>query len=118
MPLTFNWIKCDGNAWCDFFNVNLAHSHFDGMEGVYIIWHDGNQPHAVRVGQGVIRDRIAQHRQDQQILVYRTDGLFVTWASVPAYQRDGIERYLGDRLAPKVGSRLPDAVPIQVNLPW
>ena len=118
MPITLNWIKCDENAWCDFLNVNLAHSHFDGMEGVYVIWHGGAPPNVVRVGQGVIRDRIMQHRQDLQILAYSGYGLFVTWASVLSNQTDGVERYLGDKLAPKVGERQPDVIPIQVNLPW
>jgi hypothetical protein len=88
------------------------------MEGVYIIWHGGNQPCTVRVGQGIIRDRIAQHRQDRDILAYQNLGLYVTWASVPGNQRDGVERYLGDQLSPKVGSRRPDVSPITVNLPW
>lgn len=118
MPITLLWNKCQRDLWCGLLDVDLSHSHFDGMEGVYVIWHAGNQAQTVRVGQGIIRDRIAQHRQDSQILAYRNLGLFVTWASVPAYQRDGVERYLGDQLAPKVDDRLPDAVPIQVNLPW
>lgn len=115
--MTLNWIKCDGGNWCEFFNVNLDHEYFNGVEGVYVIWHGGASPNVVRVGQGIIKDRIAQHRQDSQITAYRSQGLYVTWASVPAYQRDGVERYLGDQLSPKVGSRLPDAFPIQVNLP-
>ena len=115
--MVLHWNKCDGNVWCDFFNVNLAHNHFDGMEGIYVIWHGGAPPNVVRIGQGVIRDRIAQHRQDPQILTFRSYGLFVTWASVLASQRDGVERFLGDQLAPRVGSRLPDAQPIAVNLP-
>ncbi len=118
MPITLNWIKCTGESWCDFLTVNLSNDHFDGMEGVYVIWHGGNPSHTVRAGQGVIRDRIAQHRQDSQILAFRNLGLFVTWASVPSHQKDGVERYLGDRLAPKVGDRLPDASSIEVNLPW
>ena len=118
MAMTLTWNKCQGDVRCELFGVDLTHSHFDGMEGVYVIWHGGNQPHTVRVGQGVIRDRIAHHRQDSQIQAFRNLGLYVTWASVPAYQRDGVERYLGDQLSPNLGLRLPDAVPIQVNLPW
>jgi len=37
--MILNWIKCGGDQWCDFFNLNLNHSHFDNIEGVYIIWH-------------------------------------------------------------------------------
>jgi hypothetical protein len=115
--MVLHWNKCDGTVWCDFFKVDLANSHFDGMEGVYVIWHGGAPPNIVRVGQGVIRDRIAQHRQDPQILAFRNYSLFVTWASVPASQRDGVERFLGEQLAPKVGYRLPAVQPIAVNLP-
>ena len=35
----------------------------------------------------------------------------------PAY-RDGIERYLGEYLKPKVGTNFPEAVPIPIQLPW
>lgn len=118
MNLTLNWIKCQGNVWCDFFNVDLSSAHFEGLEGVYIIWHGGLHPHTVRVGQGIIKDRIAQHRQDPSILRYAGLGLFVTWAEVPTIYRDGVERYLGDTLKPKEGVRLPEATPIEVNLPW
>lgn len=118
MALTLNWIKCEGDVWCNLLNVNLSHEHFEDMAGIYIIWHGGEKPATVRVGQGVIRDRIVQHRQDPEILAYKHHTLYVTWARVSQSQRDGVERYLGEVLKPKVGSRLPDAPPIKVNLPW
>lgn len=119
--MLLTWNKCSGgagNQWCDLINLNLNHEHFDAMEGVYIIWHGGQNPATVRVGQGFVRDRLSSHRQDPAILAYKTHGLFVTWASVPPWQRDGVERYLAENLNPKVGDRFPDVLPVQVNYPW
>jgi len=115
---TLDWIKCQGNQWCNLFTVNLDHPHFDGLEGVYIIWHGGDRPWTVYVGQGVIKDRFAAHRQDPRIRQYAPSGLFVTWAKVDAFHRDGVERFLADRLAPKEGTAHPQALAIAVNLPW
>lgn len=44
-------------------------------------------------------------------------GLYVTWASVPAQYVDGVERYLHDRYDPIVAERVPDVLPVAVNLP-
>ncbi|MBI4387957.1 MAG: hypothetical protein HY582_02815 [Candidatus Omnitrophica bacterium] len=112
------WNKCQGNNWCSLLNVNLEHAHFDNMEGVYIIWHGGVKPRTVRVGQGIIKDRLAKHRSDPKILGYQQDGLYVTWAQVVHYQRDGVERYLAEALKPLVGDNFPDVPPTEVNLPW
>jgi len=94
--------------------VNLNHNHFDNMEGVYIIWQAGGP--VIRVGQGIIRDRLSTHRRDTAITAY--PNLYVTWAPVLSPYRDGIERYLADILKPKVGDAFPYVNPIQVFLPW
>jgi hypothetical protein len=116
--LQLEWIKCEGNQWCNLLTLNLSHSHFTGLEGVYIIWHGGQQPWTVYVGQGTIAQRLAEHRQNQQILEYSPRGLFVTWARVDARFRDGVERFLAERLQPRLGARSPQADPVMVNLPW
>ncbi|MHC4183669.1 MAG: hypothetical protein ACYSR0_09995, partial [Planctomycetota bacterium] len=87
------WVKCGGNKWCDFFDVNLNDQHFDAMVGVYVIWHSGNGHNVVRVGQGEIKERVASHRQDPDILAFSEQGLHVTWAAVGEQYRTGIERY-------------------------
>ena len=112
------WNKCVGDRWCNLLNVNLDHSHFDRMDGVYIIWHAGPNPATVRVGSGVIRDRLRAHRADPEILYYKSFGLFVTWAAVPSAMQEGVERFLGERLRPLVGSRFPSVLSVAVNLPW
>ncbi len=116
--MQLNWIKCQGEVWCSLNNVNLAHAHFDNMAGVYIIWHGGPNASTVYVGQGNIRDRLTQHRSNPQIQYFKSLGLYVTWASVPESYRNPIEKYISDRLHPKVGELHPDVLPIEVNLPW
>ena len=98
--------------------MNLSHVHFKNLEGVYIIWHSGEHPGTVYVGQGVIADRLKVHRQDDEILKFSHLGLFVTWARLDASSRNGVERFLAESLNPKVGSNSPSGSPIQVNLPW
>ncbi len=115
--LNLNWIKCDEDRqWCPLESVNLS-----GVtaNGVYIIWHDGRPSRVVRVGQGDIAARLKEHRDDPKILTYNKQGtLRVTWATVSAAQRDGVERYLADRWAPLIGDVFPDAEPLAVNAPW
>jgi hypothetical protein len=116
--MQITWNKCEGDAWCPLNTVSLSHTHFDGLDGVYVIWHGGQNPRTVRVGQGVIRDRLTAHREDREIQAYAGQGLFVTWARVNAGSRDGVEAYLANQLNPLVGERFPDVTPVQVNLPW
>jgi hypothetical protein len=94
------------------------------VTGVYLIWHAGGieQPgRYVKVGQGKqgnVGARLSAHKADSVILAYKRFGeLYVTWASVPADQVDGVERFLGDHLKPLIGDRFPDVFPIAVNLP-
>ena len=116
--LELYWIKSTQNEWLRFETFNLA--SVSPTLGVYIIWHSGQPPWTVRVGQGDIADRIRAHRSDQKVLAYRSygAGLFVTWAAVQALYLDGVERYLADQLRPLVGDAFPSVVPIPVNLPW
>ena len=65
-----SWMKCVGDVWCNLNAVNLDHDHFDEMDGVYIIWHGGNDPRVVYVGRGSIRDRLRKHRLDERIQAF------------------------------------------------
>lgn len=113
--LQLQWIKC-GEIYCPLENVDLSDVK---TEGVYIIWHAGNPSRVVRVGQGNIASRLNAHRNDREILAYAKYGtLRVTWATVPAAQRDGVERYLADKWKPLIGDAFPNVVPIAVNSPW
>ncbi len=110
--VTVTWMTCgEDRHWCVLKNLSLE--SIKATDGIYIIWHAGNPSRVVRVGQGNIRDRLATHRKDLEILAYRKFGtLHVTWAEVSAAQRDGIERYLADKWNPLVGDAFPDAPPI------
>jgi len=113
--MNVNWIRYSAsNQWCSFLGVNLADMHFNGLQGIYIIWQGGGS--VVKMGQGVIKDRIRAHRSDPEITIFPK--LYVTWAHVSNVSRNGIERYLGNTLNPNVGDKFPDAPPIRVNLPW
>lgn len=113
---TLNWIKSTSGSWLSFQNVNLDNVTADG---VYIIWHMGNPGRVVYVGQGDVAARIKAHRNRSDIISYAKYGsLHVTWASVPASQKDGVERYLADKWNPLIGDAHPDVVPIAVNSPW
>ena len=114
--MLLQWIKCTGDQWCPFSGLDLAKVT---KHGVYVVWHGGPAPHTVYVGQGDVADRIADHRRDQKITRHaQKGGLYVTWASVPVAQRDGIERYLADRFSPLEGDRHPEVAPLAVNSPW
>lgn len=116
--MNVKWMKCQGEVWCPLSTVNLSHLHFDKMEGVYVIWHGGSNAATVRVGQGIIKDRLAAHRADPAIQAFSQFSLFVTWASIPQIYRDGVEAFLANKLNPKVGERFPKVQPIEINLPW
>lgn len=116
--MNVTWNDCKGDVWCHLNSVNLSHEHFDNMEGVYIIWYEETERTVVRVGQGVIKDRIAAHRKDKDVQAYKDLGLYITWASIAENNRDAVEAFLADELNPKVGDRFPDRKPLKVNLPW
>ena len=116
--INLNWIECNDENWCNLITVNLDDEHFRNLEGVYIIWHGGQNPWTVRIGQGEIKTRLKDHCKDKDVLVYKDYGLWVTWAKVDLKYRNGIETYLANVLSPKVGERFPNRLPIIVNLPW
>lgn len=113
--MQLNWVKHTNDNWCSLNIVNLANV---ATEGVYIIWHGGDPSVVVYVGQGGIANRLQAHRSNQAIQAYKNKGLYVTWASVAAQSRDGVERYLADTWPPLVGDAHPNAPPIRVNSPW
>ena len=119
MAMSLSWIKCQGDVWCQLNSVNLQHEHFNNRGGIYVIWHGGENAATVYVGQtGDFRNRFSEHRNDARIRSYGSLGLYVTWASVIPGSLDGVERYVGERLRPKVVTKLPNVQPIEVQLPW
>ncbi len=116
--ITVKWRTCgDDSHWCSLKDLNL--DSITDTAGVYIIWHEGNPGQVVRVGQGDFKSRLSAHRNDTKVTAYAKHGkLKVTWASVPAHQRDQVERYLADTWNPLVGDAFPDATPLEVNSPF
>ena len=110
-----NWVKCQGEVWCNLEKLNLE--SIGNVSGVYCVWHGGTNSRWVRIGQGDIKERLANHRKDKEILAYSKFELFVTWVQVATNQRNGIEAYLANECKPLVGERFPDRTPIPVNLP-
>ena len=120
--LTLNWFNRDSNNQnYQLFGVDLSHSHFDDLEGVYIIWRAyGIIPKAIYVGQGIIKNRLYAHRNNPDILQYysKAKPLYVAWAEVPWDYRTGVEMYLHDELTPLVGEPPQgNPTPLRVNLP-
>ena len=114
--ISVSWVACTGNRWCPLEKVDLSQVR---TTGVYMIWHGGDNPWVVRVGQGDIARRLSAHRSDRSILAYRQEGsLFVTWAAVASQYLDGVERFLAETWNPRVGEKYPDVWPIPVNSPW
>lgn len=116
--ISVTWMKCgcDGH-WCDLELLDLQ--TITARNGVYVIWNGGNPSRVVRIGQGDIAARLGAHRRDPAILAYRRYGrLRVTWASVPAHQLDGVERYLANTWSPLIGDAFPDVAPLAVNSPF
>lgn len=114
------WIRCQNNAWCSLSTLDLSHQHFDNLRGIYIIWYWQNKdnPRTVKVGQGMIRERLTAHRSDNKLQSYAEKGLYVTWTNLPPHLLAGVERYLGETLQPLESYLFPDDPPIRVNLPW
>ena len=119
---TLEWIKVRRagaavESWSNLFALDLFHEHFNGLEGVYVVWHKGRNP-VLRVGQGVIRKQLQAMRRCLDLIeVGREFEVFVTWASVGPDRRRGVERYLCEMLSPQILVQHAAVPTIEVNLP-
>ena len=119
MSLSANWIKCQSGNWCSFLTVNLEHHHFVSMNGVYIVWHGGQDARVVVVGNGHIATQLRQQRSNPKVLGYVTHGLFVTWARVSEGHQAGAVNFLNERYSPLISTRVPGVrEPVTVDTPW
>jgi len=117
MDAFIEWEKCTRGTWCNLSELDLDHEHFDDMEGVYVIWQGVDNPLALRVGQGLIRECLARERNDKEVLAYQQDAIYVTWGKVDRKFCGGIVRYIADILQPELESSSPDVEPLKVNIP-
>ena len=140
--MTIHWQKCNNylslGSWCRLdsdllddprLEIRLGRNlyGFDtniGITGVYIIWAGiGDNRTILKVGSGIIKDRLRAHLNDPKVQAYEHKGLYATWASFlfvdkQGDKKRGVERFLGLILNPKWGERFPTNVEmIAVNLP-
>ena len=140
--MTVHWEKCGDFpyfGWCqlnsDLLNDPRLESRLEtrfgvlrtDIVGVYIIWAGVSNRTILKVGSGIIKDRLRAHLNDPKVQAYKYSGLYVTWARVtPSFKpggrlddkQRGVERFLGIWLNPELGKRFPSNVdPIWVNLP-
>ena len=107
---------CSG---ADYYGRNICFR----ITGVYIIWAGTDNRTILKVGSGIIKDRLQAHLKDPQVQAYKHRGLYVTWAPFLFVDRSldkqrDVERFLGVLLNPKLTERLPNNVDaIWVNLP-
>ena len=87
------WCKCTLQSRCRLKIINLNNEHFDGLIGVYIIWHGNDTSNVVCVGQGNIRNKLIEMQIDKKVQEYGPD-LYVTWAAVPRVSLEGVEAFL------------------------
>ena len=119
MKAFVQWEKCKRGDWCYLSELDLAHSRFDDMEGVYLIWYVAEKTVCLRIGQGFIRDCLIQELYDDEIFAQRQRReLFVTWAEVGSTIRSSVAKYIIEELDPELECTCPESKPIEVNLPW
>lgn len=112
------WFQhADGRReWAYLISENINDPLLDNMEGVYVIWR-ADPADVIKVGQGVVRDRLRAHLQDPRIQSHAPGGLLFTCAPVAKQWRDGVELFLGEHYQPLVSERFPACNPVYVNLP-
>ena len=125
------WQRCIKNSlWCQFNEKLLNDGRFetrlgdysDGISGVYIIWTGIEDRTVLKVGSGIIKDKLAVHLKDPEIQAYQPTRLYVTWASTLSVIgaekiQKGIEKFLEVVFKPKLVENLPDVDLVMVNLP-
>ena len=129
--VTLRWQKCIKNSlWCQFNERLLSDGrlearlgdHCTGISGVYIIWAGTEDRTVLKVGSGIIKDKLAADLRDPEVQAYKPARLYVTWASTlsvigPEEIQKGIEKFLGVVFKPKLSENLPDVDVIMANLP-
>ncbi len=115
--LPIYWNRCEGDVWGELYAINLDDPHFDRLQGVYMVWLGGSKPAAICAGSGLIRDQLAERRAQPELMALRGQSLLVTWAKVDPVVCKGVERWLLENLRPRVPNRIPDSLPVEVNLP-
>ena len=138
--MNVQWQKCLYNLfWCRLDSELLDDPRLEArlqtrfgllrtdIVGVYIIWAGIDNRTILKVGSGIIKQRLGEHLKDPKVQAYISKGLYATWAYIaPSFKPDGtidgrargVERVVGGLLNPVLAERFPANVdPIVVNLP-
>ena len=130
--MTVHWQKCIKNSlWCQFNEKLLNDGRLEarlgdysvGISGVYIIWTgtDNNRT-VLKVGSGIIKDKLAADLKNPDIQAHKPTRLYVTWASTLSAIgsekiQKGMEKFLEIVFKPKLVEYLPDVDLVMINLP-
>lgn len=129
--ITVQWQRCLKNSlWCQFNEKLLSNGRFEtrlgdrsvNISGIYIIWTGIDNRTVLKVGSGIIKDKLEAHLRDPEIQAYKPTRLYVTWAStlsvIGAEEiQKGVEKFLDIVFKPKLVEHLPDVDLVMVNLP-
>lgn len=121
VPVNLPWITTYSGTknYIALDNVDLSKVVVEGVYMIYQLSTPTRAARVIRVGQGIVKDRLTSHAQDQKIGAHRASGaLYVVWAPVAKNIRDGVERYLADVYQPLVGDAFPNVAPVAVSAPW
>lgn len=116
--MALQWYKCKGGVWCDLFQLDLEHEYLQGIEGVYVIWSGIDNKSTLKIGSGMIAQKLMKETQDLAVQAFSHLGVYVSWAEVSSFKRDGYMVYLFNELNPKLPVQVPTAIPFKINLPW
>ncbi len=115
MKTMVEWARFQGSQWYDLDEVDLKHEYFNDLDAVYVIWRTDGK--VVKVGSGMIRDRLQEHLKEKEIRKLRP--LNVTWGIVMTTKHtDGVVRFLTEKLNPMLGGSVSAPEAVEVNLPW
>jgi len=113
------WVKRQNGEWYPLNSVDLKSAYFNFLAGIYLIFTANPGRNVVTVGQGTIKECLADHRLDNAITSHRKFGpLYVTWAELSPPLRDGVEKFLIENYNPFVAGPVPDGTGIAVNPPY
>ena len=129
--ITVQWQRCLKNSlWCQFNEKLLSNGRFEtrlgdhsvNISGIYIIWTGIGDRTVLKVGSGIIKDKLEEHLRDPEIQAYKPTRLYVTWASTLSVIgseeiQKGVEKFLDIVFKPKLAEHLPDVDLVMVNLP-
>ena len=130
--MTVHWQRCIKNSlWCQLNEKLLNDGRLEvrlgdysvGVSGVYIIWTGTDNNHTVlKVGSGIIKDKLAADLKNPEIQTHKPTRLYVTWASTLSAIgsekiQKGMEKFLEIVFKPKLVEYSPEVDLVMINLP-